>query len=126
MNIFNVKLRSGEELIANVIDEKQKDDMTFILFEDPLEVKSSEDGSLFARDWLYFSKTNVVWIPVREIMYMNEGNQYAEDYFVSFKNAVRENEEEMAYSEYEYTDEELEGAKEFIDAYLKSKGIMKH
>ena len=124
-NVYNVKLRSGEELIAAVVDEVEKDERMYILFESPVQVSSTPDG-VFARDWLYFSKTDKIWIAAAEIMFLNECSNYAVEYYTNFQKRLREKDEDEAYSALNYTDEEIEEANDLISAYLDSCNITKH
>lgn len=128
MNLFNVKLRTGEELLANVTDEVKEDGRTYFLFKDPIQVTTTANG-IFVKEWLYFSETNQVWLSTNELMYMNEANKYAADYYDSFKRSQRENEEDLAYEQKdfsEYSESEIREAEELVSAFLESKSIVKH
>jgi len=125
MNLMNIKLKCGDEIIANVTDEREEEGMRFFLLDNPVQLRSS-GGQIYAREWLHFSKTNQVWLPVVDMMYMNTANTTGTDYFDRIVELRRIEDEEEAHKELQFTKEEVEEAREMISAFFQSQTETKH
>lgn len=125
MNLMHIKLKFGDELIANVTDEKVEEGMPFFLFDNPVQVKSTGEG-IHAREWLYFSEVNCVWIPSSDIIYMNTTNEEGATYFNRILEMRRIQDEDAAHREMQFSEEEIEEAKEMISVFFQSHNSTKH
>jgi len=80
MNLMHIKLRTGEELVAEVIEESEDTEVKYFLLRNPVHLTPSA-GGVSAREWLYFSGTNEVWINTQDIIYANSANEDAFDFY---------------------------------------------
>lgn len=131
MNLLTIKLKTGEEIVANVVEESKEELETFYLLENPVHVSSTGIG-ISAREWLYFSETNEVWISSRDMIYIAQSSMEGAEYYDRILEMRRAHERSLERSyantveEDEFSEEAYKEAEKIVAAYLESQNVTKH
>jgi len=125
MNLMHIKLRSGEELVADIINQKIADEEgpACLLLSKPVQVIPTGNG-ISAREWLYFSETNEVWLSVNDMMYINEANEDAIEFYDRI--VLMREDHESAKKHERLDDMDMDDIRELFDTLVESKNSIKH
>lgn len=114
MNLMHIKLKSGIDLIAYVIDS----DSTHLTLQDPVQFGFDPNNGIFGIDWLLLSETTTVKLPHADVYFSNVGSAKANQFYTEFTSKLSSRKD--ATTDYAG---ELEN---MLQALMESKSNIKH
>ena len=112
-SLKHLKLRNREDILCFIGDSSN----THIDLINPISITMSPSDGMFAKSWLIYSATDVVSIPTNTVMFMNNANDKAIEYYDAFHTK----------SSKDYTDEtSVDEYQEMFEAMMDSKTQTKH
>lgn len=119
MNLLHIKLKNGEDLLAQ---EQVSNRDTHITVSAPVSIHVSPEYGFFARSWCHLTSINIVEIDKSETLFIypasEKGYKYYEEFVQSHMSSSSETEE--------LDQDELSDLEEMFQTILESKSSIKH
>lgn len=114
MNLIHIKLKNGDDLLAQVFDETEKT----ICIAAPICIKIDPTYGIMGTGWCHLSDTTSVVLNKKEFLFYNPASERGYKYYEEFAHKfIKDDEEEEA---------ELSDLEEMFNDLLESRASTKH
>lgn len=118
MNVINIKLKSGEDLLCSLEDEREES----LLIHDPIIFAFDPVNGPYARKWMPLCIDNVVEVHMEDMYFYSEANDYATglyaEYLSNYGNKTSDHHSDLS--------DEEQYLEDIFTATLESKISTKH
>lgn len=113
MNIMNVKLKNGEDLIAQLMEDHTN--ISSIKLKAPVKLVSELNTGIYAKNWMFYSNSDEVEIQKTDIFFITVANEESIEWYVGYmaKNDIDSN-------------SDIDSLESIFNAMIESKTSIKH
>jgi hypothetical protein len=115
MNILNVKLKNGEDLIAQLVEDHTN--TLSIKLKAPVKLVSELNTGIYAKNWMFYSDSDEVEIQKTDIFFITVANEESIEWYVAY----------MAKNDmYSDSESDIDSLESIFNAMVESKTSIKH
>ena len=82
MNILNVKLKNGEDLIAQLMEDHTN--TSSIKLKAPVKLVSELNTGIYAKNWMFYSDSDEVEIQKTDIFFITVANEESMEWYIAY------------------------------------------
>lgn len=116
MNLLHIKLKNGEDLLAQEIIDQTTDSISVT---SPIQICIDPEHGFFIKSWASLSATDDISIPISEVMFCYPASEKAQSYYEEYTNR-------MSHTKDEFDEEEISEYEELFTALLEAKKSRLH
>jgi len=116
--LIHIKMKSGEDLVASVLDR----DTDMLHIDNPIQIRIHPVHGLFAKSWMLLSAETDVVLLLQDVLYTSEANDKAIEYYESFMERLAGVVNTKSRDEYEDDD----AVSEMLASIIASRDAIKH
>ena len=115
MDIMNIKLKNGEDLIAQLMEDHTN--LQSIKLKAPVKLVSELNTGIYAKNWMFYSDSDEVEIQKVDIFFITNANEESIEWYVSY----------MAKNDMSFDlDSDIDSLENIFSAMIESKTSIKH
>ena len=115
MDIMNVKLKNGEDLIAQLVEDHTN--TLSVKLKLPVKLVSELNTGIYAKNWMFYSDIDEVEIQKTDIFFINHANEESIEWYVNY---VRKNDISLD------AESDIDSLENIFSAMIESKTSIKH
>ena len=113
MNILNVKLKNGEDLIAQLMEDHTN--TSSIKLKAPVKLVSELNTGIYAKNWMFYSDSDEVEIQKTDIFFITVANEESMEWYIAY----------MAKNDID-SESDIDSLENIFNAMIESKTSIKH
>jgi hypothetical protein len=115
MDIMNIKLKNGEDLIAQLVEDHTN--TPFIRLKAPIKLISELNTGIYAKNWMYYSSEDEVVLQKVDIFFITIANDDSVEWYVDY---VTKNDMSLDM------ESDIDSLENIFSAMIESKTSIKH
>ena len=115
MDIMNVKLKNGEDLIAQLVEDHTN--TLSVKLKLPVKLVSELNTGIYAKNWMFYSDIDEVEIQKTDIFFITHANEESIEWYVNY---VRKNDISLD------AESDIDSLENIFSAMIESKTSIKH
>ena len=115
MDIMNVKLKNGEDLIAQLVEDHTN--TLSVKLKLPVKLVSELNTGIYAKNWMFYSDIDEVEIQKTDIFFITHANEESIEWYVNY---VRKNDISLD------AESDIDSLENIFNAMVESKTSIKH
>lgn len=115
MDIMNIKLKNGEDLIAQLVEDHLN--TLSVKLKAPVKLVSELNTGIYAKNWMFYSNTDEVEIQKTDIFFITNANEDSIEWYIDY---VTKN--DMLLD----SESDIDSLENIFSAMIESKTSIKH
>lgn len=115
MDIMNIKLKNGEDLIAQLVEDHLN--AQSVKLKAPVKLVSELNTGIYAKNWMFYSNDDEVEIQKSDIFFITSANDESMEWYISYMTK-----NDMSLD----SESDIDSLENIFSAMIESKTSIKH
>jgi hypothetical protein len=112
---MNVKLKNGEDLIAQLMEDHTN--TSYIKLKEPVKLISDINIGIYAKNWMFYSKSNSITLEKTDIFFINDASEESIEWYMDYLSKKES---------FDESDDSIDDLETMFNALKDSKNSIKH
>lgn len=115
MDIINIKLKNGEDLIAQLMEDHTNH--SSVKLKTPIKLVSELDTGIYAKNWMFYANDDEVEIQKTDIFFITHANDESIEWYIGY---IKSNDIPLDM------ESDIDSLENIFSAMIESKTSIKH